>query len=102
MTTIPEAKLAREAEMAYATITGVTDYDVWNEDSQVSLEEVLENAAANETAIKETVEAAIDAIPEDHECDCHSSLANTINTPDEAIPESTKADLEPLIGSYVE
>jgi 5'-methylthioadenosine phosphorylase len=102
MTTIPEAKLAREAEMAYATITGVTDYDVWNEDSQVSLEEVLDNAAANETAIKETVEAAIDAIPENHECDCHSALANTINTPEEAIPESTKAELEPLIGAYVE
>jgi 5'-methylthioadenosine phosphorylase len=102
MTTIPEAKLAREAEMAYATITGVTDYDVWKEDSEVSLEEVLENAAANETAIKETVEAAIESIPEDHECDCHTALAGTINTPDEAIPESTKADLEPLLGTYVE
>ena len=102
MTTIPEAKLAREAEMAYATIAGVTDYDVWKTDSQVSLEEVLENAAANETAIKRTVEAAIDAIPEDHECDCHSALANTINTPDAAIPESTKGELEPLIGAYVD
>ena len=102
MTTIPEAKLAREAEMAYATIAGVTDYDVWKESSNVSLEEVLENAAANETAIKETVEAAIDAIPEEHECDCHSALANTINTPDDSIPESTKDELEPLIGAYVE
>ncbi|MBB6646343.1 S-methyl-5'-thioadenosine phosphorylase [Halobellus ruber] len=102
MTTIPEAKLAREAELAYATIAGVTDYDVWNDDSQVSLAEVLENAAANETAIKETVEAAIEAIPEDHACDCHSALANTINTPDDAIPESTTEELEPLIGDYVE
>jgi len=102
MTTIPEAKLAREAEMAYATIAGVTDYDVWKADSQVSLEEVLENAAANETAIKETVEAAIGEISADHECDCHSALANTINTPDEVIPESTKTELEPLIGEYVE
>jgi len=102
MTTIPEAKLAREAEMAYATVTGVTDYDVWKEDSEVTLDEVLENAAENETAIKETVEAAIRALPESHACDCHSSLAGTINTPDEAIPESTKADLEPLIGEYVE
>ncbi|MFD1684216.1 S-methyl-5'-thioadenosine phosphorylase [Halobellus litoreus] len=102
MTTIPEAKLAREAEMAYATVTGVTDYDVWKEDSEVTLEEVLENAAKNETAIKETVEAAIRALPEDHGCDCHTSLEGTINTPDEAIPDSTKADLEPLIGEYVE
>ena len=101
MTTIPEAKLAREAELAYATIAGVTDYDVWKADSQVSLSEVLENAAENETAIKRTVEAAIAAIPEDHECNCHSALEHTINTPDEAIPESTKADLEPVIGDYV-
>ncbi|QCC48568.1 S-methyl-5'-thioadenosine phosphorylase [Halobellus limi] len=102
MTTIPEAKLAREAEMAYATVTGVTDYDVWKEDSEVTLEEVLENAAENETAIKETVEAAIRELPAEHECDCHTSLAGTINTPDEAIPDATKADLEPLIGEYVE
>ncbi|MFA1610168.1 S-methyl-5'-thioadenosine phosphorylase [Halobellus rubicundus] len=102
MTTIPEAKLAREAELAYATITGVTDYDVWKEDSEVSLEEVLENAAANETAIKETVEAAIRALPADHECDCHSALAGTVNTPDEAIPASTKDALEPLLGEYVD
>jgi len=101
MTTIPEAKLAREAELAYATVAGVTDYDVWKTDSQVSLEEVIENAAANETAIKATVEAAIDAIPKDHECDCHSALADTINTPAEAIPGSTKTELEPLIGEYV-
>jgi 5'-methylthioadenosine phosphorylase len=102
MTTIPEAKLAREAEMAYATVAGVTDYDVWKEESEVTLEEVLENAAENETAIKETVEAAIRAIPEEHECDCHSALEGTINTPDEAIPAETKADLEPLIGEYVQ
>ncbi|MUV57996.1 5'-methylthioadenosine phosphorylase [Halogeometricum rufum] len=102
MTTIPEAKLAREAEMAYATVTGVTDYDVWKEDSEVTLDEVLKNAAKNETAIKETVEAAIEAIPEDHECPCHTSLEGTINTPDEAIPEDVKSDLGPLIGRYVD
>jgi 5'-methylthioadenosine phosphorylase len=102
MTTIPEAKLAREAEMAYATVTGVTDYDVWKADSEVTLEEVLKNAAKNETAIKETVEAAIEAIPEDHECPCHSSLEGTINTPGEAIPENVKSDLDPLIGRYVD
>jgi 5'-methylthioadenosine phosphorylase len=102
MTAVPEAKLAREAEMAYATVAGVTDYDVWKAESEVTLEEVLENAAANETAIKETVEAATRALPEDHECDCHTSLEGTINTPDDAIPAETKADLAPLIGEYVE
>jgi 5'-methylthioadenosine phosphorylase len=102
MTTIPEAKLAREAEMAYATVTGVTDYDVWKEDSEVTLQEVLDNAAENETAIKETVEAAIRALPEDHECPCHSSLEGTINTPADAVPSEVKADLEPLVGRYLD
>ena len=102
MTTIPEAKLAREAEMAYATVTGVTDYDVWKADSEVTLQEVLKNAERNETAIKETVEAAIEAIPEDHECPCHTSLEGTINTPDDAIPADVKSDLSPLIGEYVD
>jgi 5'-methylthioadenosine phosphorylase len=100
MTTIPEAKLAREAEMAYATITGVTDYDVWKEGAQVTLEEVLENAAANEDAIKRTVERAIETLPADHTCDCHTALEGTINTPSQAISAATKERLEPLVDDY--
>jgi 5'-methylthioadenosine phosphorylase len=101
MTTVPEAKLAREAEIAYATITGVTDYDVWKADSEVSLEEVLENAAKNEAAIKETVERAIRSLPTDHECDCHSALAGTVNTPSEAIPSDTRERVDLLVGDYL-
>jgi 5'-methylthioadenosine phosphorylase len=101
MTTIPEAKLAREAEMAYATITGVTDYDVWKEGSQVTLEEVLENAQANETSIKKTVERAIETLPTDHTCDCHTALDGTINTPSHAVSEETKERLAPLVGDYL-
>jgi 5'-methylthioadenosine phosphorylase len=101
MTTIPEAKLAREAEMAYATITGVTDYDVWKEGAQVTLEEVLENAAANEDAIKRTVERAIETLPADHTCDCHTALEGTINTPSQAISAATKERLEPLVDDYL-
>lgn len=102
MTTIPEAKLAREAEIAYATICGVTDYDVWKEDSQVTLEEVLENAEKNQHAIRATVEAAIKTLPADHTCEAHSALEGTINTPAEAIPETTRERVEPLIGSYLD
>ncbi|WP_136592104.1 S-methyl-5'-thioadenosine phosphorylase [Salinigranum halophilum] len=101
MTTIPEAKLAREAEMAYATITGVTDYDVWKEDSQVTLEEVLKNAQANEDAIKKTVERAIETLPDGHRCDCHTALDGTINTPSSAVSEATKERLDPLVGDYL-
>ncbi|WP_373190204.1 S-methyl-5'-thioadenosine phosphorylase [Halolamina sp.] len=102
MTAIPEAKLAREAEMCYATLAGVTDYDVWKADHEVTLEEVLENAAANEEAIKDAVEEAIRRFPDDHDCDCHSSLEGTINTPTEAIPDETRERVDLLAGEYLE
>ncbi|WP_144799663.1 S-methyl-5'-thioadenosine phosphorylase [Halorubrum depositum] len=101
MTAIPEAKLAREAEIAYATIAGVTDYDVWKADSEVTLEEVLENAEQNQTAIKAAVEEAVRTLPDDLECDAHTSLKGTVNTPTEAIPEDTRERVEPLLGDYL-
>ena len=101
MTAIPEAKLAREAEMCYATVAGVTDYDVWKADSEVTLEEVLENAAANEDAIKATVEHAIETLPEERDCDCGHSLEGTVNTPTEAIPEDTRERVDPILGDYL-
>jgi len=101
MTTIPEAKLAREAELAYVTIAGVTDYDVWKEDSQVTLEEVLSNAERNQKAIKSVLTAVINTIPAEHTCACHTSLAGTINTEKTAIPDSTREDLDLLIGEYI-
>jgi 5'-methylthioadenosine phosphorylase len=101
MTAIPEAKLAREAEMCYATVAGVTDYDVWKADSEVTLEEVLENAAANEDAIKATVEHAIETLPDERDCDCGHSLEGTVNTPTEAIPADTRERVEPLLGDYL-
>jgi len=102
MTTIPEAKLAREAEMCYATVTGVTDYDVWKADNEVTLQEVLDNAAENEDAIKRVVEHAIENMPDERECDCESALEGTINTPTEAIPAETRERVEPFVGEYLE
>ncbi|WP_435072815.1 S-methyl-5'-thioadenosine phosphorylase [Halorubrum sp. HHNYT27] len=101
MTAIPEAKLAREAEIAYATIAGVTDYDVWKEDSEVTLAEVLENAEQNQTAIKAAVEEAVRALPDDLECEAHTALEGTVNTPTEAIPAETRDRVEPLLGDYL-
>jgi 5'-methylthioadenosine phosphorylase len=101
MTAIPEAKLAREAEIAYATIAGVTDYDVWKADSEVTLAEVLANAEQNQTAIKAAVEEAVRSLPDDLECDAHTSLEGTVNTPTEAIPDETRERVEPLVGDYL-
>ncbi|WP_129114750.1 S-methyl-5'-thioadenosine phosphorylase [Halegenticoccus tardaugens] len=102
MTAIPEAKLAREAELCYATIAGVTDYDVWKDDSEVTLEEVLENAEKNERAIKETVERAIRTLPADRDCACGDALAGTINTPTESIPPETRERVDLLVGEYLD
>jgi len=101
MTAIPEAKLAREAEIAYATIAGVTDYDVCKADSEVTLAEVLENAEQNQKAIKAAVEEAVRTLPDGLECDAHTSLEGTVNTPTEAIPEDTRERVEPLLGDYL-
>ncbi|APE95935.1 S-methyl-5'-thioadenosine phosphorylase [Halodesulfurarchaeum formicicum] len=101
MTAIPEAKLAREAELCYATVAGVTDWDVWKTDSQVSLEEVLENASHNEAAIQDVVGAAIESLSETRSCECGSALEGTINTDPEHIPESTLESVEPLVEDYL-
>ncbi|WP_254767306.1 S-methyl-5'-thioadenosine phosphorylase [Salinilacihabitans rarus] len=102
MTAIPEAKLAREAELSYATVAGVTDYDVWKADSEVTLEEVLENAAANQEAINDVIEHAVRTMPADFESEAWSALEGTINTPAEAIPEETRERVELLAGEYLE
>lgn len=102
MTAIPEAKLAREAECCYGTVAGITDYDVWKEDSEVTLEEVLENAAVNEERINATIERAIRTMPDERECECGHALEGAINTPTEAIPDETKEHVELLAGEYLD
>ncbi|WP_254522580.1 S-methyl-5'-thioadenosine phosphorylase [Natrinema caseinilyticum] len=102
MTAIPEAKLAREAELSYATIAGVTDYDVWKDDGEVTLEEVLENAAVNQDAINAVVERAIRTMPDDFHSEAWSALEGTINTPVEAIPEETLERVDLLAGEYLD
>lgn len=102
MTTIPEAKLAREAEIAYATIAGVTDYGVWRGKNENRLDEVLEHAANNEAAIKATVEHAIREFPEEMAPAAHSALEGTINTPAEAVPDDVYDDVELLVGEYLD
>ncbi|MFB6194018.1 MAG: S-methyl-5'-thioadenosine phosphorylase [Halobaculum sp.] len=101
MTTIPEAKLAREAEIAYATVAGVTDYGVWRGKNEDRLEEVLDHAAANERRITATVEHAIREFPDDMDPAAHSALEGTINTPAEAVPDDLREKLDPLVGDYL-
>ncbi len=103
MTALPEAKLAREAEICYAILATVTDYDVWKEED-VTIETVLENIAKNETAVKNIIRKALPRIPtpEKRGCQCNNALAGTIITDPAKIPVETKRKLELLIGRYLE
>ncbi len=102
MTVIPEAKLAREAEICYATIACVTDYDSWHEAlDPVRIEEILDILAKNIDRAKQIIRIAAAHIPKERYCECASALSTAIVTAPELIPENTKKDLDLLIGKYI-
>lgn len=100
MTAIPEAKLAREAEICYATIATVTDYDVWHEED-VTIETIIQNVMKNEKAVREIIEEALEKLQPDNDCTCRSALEGAITTAEEYIPDDAKQELKPLIGKYL-
>ena len=99
MTALPEARLAREAEMCYAIVASVTDYDVWHEE-QVTIEQVLENAAKNEKAVQDVLLRAIGRIPERPACGCAGALRGAVATSPGAIPAETRRKLSLLLDKY--
>jgi 5'-methylthioadenosine phosphorylase len=102
MTNLQEAKLAREAELCYATMALVTDYDVWYEGGEdVTLEQVLENVRRNVETAQAIVRRVVPLIDEDRDCACRHAVENAINTPAELIPGGTKKKLDLLIGRYL-
>ncbi len=103
MTNLPEAKLAREAEMCYATVALVTDYDCWHEaEEAVSGEMVLENLQKNASTAQRALGALMSVLPEQRSCDCGQALARSLVTPPEQIPAQTRRKLDIIIGKYVE
>ncbi len=104
MTNVTEAKLAREAEICYATIAMVTDYDCWQEskpDEIVNADMVLQNQKKNIEVVKKIIRNAIAKIPEERNCGCADTLKNTIVTDLNHVPEKTLKKLEPIIGKYM-
>ena len=102
MTNLQEAKLAREAEICYATMALVTDYDVWHEtEEDVSVEAVVRILAQNVETAKRLIRAAVPQIPEARDCCCAHALRDAIITARETIPVEVKRDLAPLVGKYV-
>jgi 5'-methylthioadenosine phosphorylase len=102
MTNLPEAKLAREAEICYASIAFATDYDCWHmEAGDVSIAEVLRIIAESTQVAKKVIRQAIQGLPENRECVCSSALKYALITEKSMIPAKTKTDLAPIIGKYM-
>jgi len=103
MTALPEAKLAREAEICYATLACVTDYDCWHTSSEpVTVDMVIGNLNRNAEMAKRILSTAVTRIPSKRECQCATALQNAIITAPDLIPAPLKEKLRLLIGKYVE
>ena len=102
MTNLGEAKCAREAEIAYATMAMVTDYDAWKTDeAHVTVDIVIENLHKNAAAAKAIVRETIPLIPKRPEWPCHSALKNAMLTDKSLWPAATKAKLKPILKKYL-
>jgi 5'-methylthioadenosine phosphorylase len=102
MTNLQEAKLAREAEICYATMALVTDYDVWHAtEEDVNVEAVVQILRQNVKTAQAIIRAAAARIPETRTCPCSHALRDAIITARHAIPAQLKRDLAPLVGKYL-
>jgi len=102
MTNLQEAKLAREAEICFATLALATDYDCWNEAAaDVEIEHVLAILKQNVELAQKTIRLALESVPEERSCACATALQNAIITDRAEIPKKIRADLRPIIGKYL-
>ncbi len=102
MTNLTEAKLAREAEICYAALTLVTDYDCWREAAEaVSVEAVIAILQENAAAARRALSTAVGLIEPGRSCGCREALRHAILTDREAIPEKAKKRLFPIAGRYL-
>ena len=102
MTALPEAKLAREAEICYATMAWITDYDCWRQASEpVTVEMVIANLQQNVETSKALLRQVIPALGEERDCPCESALRDAIITGKDEIPEDLKRKLAPVTGRYL-
>jgi 5'-methylthioadenosine phosphorylase len=102
MTNLPEAKLAREAEICYCTIALVTDYDCWHDQhSEVDIEMVFEYLNKNSENAKKIIKNTIMKLPSKKDCQCSRALENAIITREDLITDKIKEKLGPIIGNYI-
>jgi len=103
MTSLQEAKLAREAEICYAAMAMVTDFDCWHADeSEVNVETVVQNLKKNISLAKKIIQDVVPKISNERKCICARALKDAIMTEAGAIPPETRKKLEVLVGKYLE
>jgi 5'-methylthioadenosine phosphorylase len=102
MTNLQEAKLAREAEICYATIALVTDYDCWHpEHDQVTVEMIVGNLTQNAKMAQQVIASAVERLPFERTCECATALKYALITRPEAVPEEARRNLAPIVGKYL-
>jgi 5'-methylthioadenosine phosphorylase len=101
MTNLQEAKLAREAEICYATMAMVTDYDCWHQEHDaVSVDQVVAVLHQNSANASRAVRAAVAAMPRERACPCTTALKFAVLTSPDAFPAATRNKLDLLLGKY--
>jgi 5'-methylthioadenosine phosphorylase len=101
MTNVPEVKLAREAELCYATLALVTDYDVWHEtEAEVTVEAVIANLLKNVETAKSVLKGGTPRLGRPRTCPCPDLLRNAVITAPAAFPAGARRRLDLLIGKY--
>lgn len=102
MTNLPEAKLAREAEIAFTTLAFITDYDCWKvEEENVSAESVISHLLFNAENAKKIISTLINKIPEQSNWEAHSSLDNALVTDRSLWPDETVESLKPILERFI-
>jgi len=102
MTNLTEAKLAREAEICYASIAMITDYDCWHPaHDSVTVPDIINNLNKNTENVQKVLRGTLRALGDARECKCGSALAHAILTDRKMIPAAAKRRLAPLISKYI-
>lgn len=102
MTNMPEAKLAREAEICYATLAAVTDFDCWHPQHEtITIEMVIRNLQKNVENAKKILATLLKKLPQERTCACKDTLKHAIVTNSKLIPDTVKKNLDIIIGKYI-
>jgi 5'-methylthioadenosine phosphorylase len=102
MTNVTEAKLAREAEICYATVAMITDFDCWHpEHESVTASQIIATLNQNATNAQNVVREAVKTMPAERKCKCGSALAHSLITDFKLVPAKTKKNLAAIIGKYL-